>query len=33
MNAKAGGSDGYSASRRKTDAEFDSDDPSEFCSI
>lgn len=33
MNAKAGGSEGYSALRRKTDAEYDSDDPSEFRSI
>lgn len=33
INAKAGGSEGYSASRRKTDPDFDSDEPSEFRSI
>jgi len=33
LNAKAGGSEGYSASRRKTDADYDSDEPSEFRSI
>jgi len=31
--AKAGGSLGYSALRRKTDINYDSDEPSEFRSI
>ena len=33
LNAKAEGSEGYSAMRRKTDADYDSEDPSEFRSI
>jgi hypothetical protein len=33
LNAKAGGSEGYSAMRRKTDINYDSDDPSEYRSI
>ena len=33
MNAKAGGSEGDSARRRKVDINYDSDDPKEFRSI
>ena len=33
MNAKAGGSEGHSAQRRKVDINYDSDDPKEYRSI